>query len=419
LRSGPRRLLAQLAVALLGSCLRMGSAGAQALEPGDLVVADRQGTGPARLVQIERATGTWRTIYVSYDGLLRAPRDIEFDAQRHILASQSGTPLRPEPERLVRFDPATGGATVLAEAGLFTDVDGLAVAPDGTAFVADHGDATGVAPSIVRVDGATSAQSVVTSGQLLVRPVDVAIEPAGTLVVLDGGTGSGAKLIRVQPAGGAQTLLVGPGGLGPAAGGVAVDADGAIVVLSAFGSLYRVAPSDGAVTPLVGGPGVTSTDLALEPDGDALVLVGSDGDRLDRVDRASGTARTIATGFTSPIGVAVVRATGAFCDVEVARPRYADGDVVRISTLRIVNPFAAPFPTRLRLSLGVPGAGGLTTVLPVDASLPVRLDAELAPFPLVQAQSFLPRGTYDFRCALEDAAHGTVQASDDATFVLE
>src|SRR5262249_34335148 len=152
--------------------------------------------------------------------------------------------LRPAPERIVRFDPATGVATVLSEAGLFTDVDGIAVAPDGTVYAADHGDASGIAPSIVRVDGTTSAQSVVTTAGLLVRPVDVAIEPGGTLVVVDGGTGSGAKLIRVQPADGTQTLLVAPGALGPAAAGVAVDADGTIVVLSAFGSLYRVAPAD-------------------------------------------------------------------------------------------------------------------------------------------------------------------------------
>lgn len=391
---------------------------AQALEPGDLVVADRQGLGPARLIQIERATGAQRTIYVAYDGVLGVPRDIEIDAERRIVASQSGTALRPAPERIVRFDPASGAATVLSEGGLLQDVDGIAVTADAV-YAVDHGSASGTPPSVVRIDATTGVQSAVTSGGSLVRPVDVAVEAAGTLLVLDHGTGSGAKLVRVQPVGGAQAVLVAPGGLGPAGGGIAVDADGAILVVDAFGALLRVLPTTGAVTPLPGGPGLISTDLALEPDGDALLLVGTGGDRIDHVARATGVARTLSGGFTSPLGAAVVPVTTPYCDAELAKPRYVDGQILSVSTLRIVNPLATTFATRLRLQLAVPGFEVPIDVLNLLLTLPARLDAELAPFPLALVHAGLPRGTYEFRCTLEDPTGGSAQSYDAAAFVLE
>ena len=392
---------------------------AQPLEPGDLVIADRQGMGPARLLQVERATGRQHTLYVSYDGVLVAPRDLEIDAQGRIVASQSATPLRPAPEGIVRFDPVNGAATRLSEGGQLLAVDGIAVARTGAIYAADHGDATGTPPSIVRVDATTGAQSAVTSGGLLVRPVDVAVEPGGSLVVLDAGTGSGARLVRVDPASGAQTLLVGAGPLGPAAGGVDVDVDGSIVVLDAFGGLFRVAPATGAVTPLAVDVGVTSTDLALEPDGDALVLAGSGADRIDRVDLATGALRTLASGLVSPVGVAVVRPTAPFCDAEVEEPRYTNGQTLRVSTLRLVNPLAAAFATRVRLRVAIPGNPTPVPLLDVPVTLPPRIDADLAPFALLTVSAGLPRGDWELRCAFEDAETGTVRASDVARFTLE
>jgi sugar lactone lactonase YvrE len=325
----------------------------------------------------------------------------------------------PVPERILRFDPATGAVAVLSEGGLFTDLDGIALAADAV-YAADHGDASGTPPAILRVDATTGAQSTVTTGGSLVRPIDVAVESAGTLVVLDGGTGSGAKLVRVQPADGAQTVLVAPGALGPSAGGVAVDPDGTIVVVDGFGALRRVAPGSGAVTPLPGGPGLVSSDLALEPDGDAVVLVGTGADRVDRIDRATGAARTLATGFTSPVGVAVAPTPTPFCDTEVSRPTYVDGQIIRVSTLRISNPLAANFATRLRLELAVPGFGAPIALLNLSATLPARLDAELAPFAIALVDATLPRGSgWEFRCALEDPNTGAVQAQNAAPFALE
>jgi len=391
---------------------------AASLEPGDLVVADREGTGPARIVQVERATGRLRTLYVSFDGVLSAPRDLEIDSQRRIVASQSATPLRPTAESIVRFDPATNAASVLSSGGLLADVDGIGLAPGGAIYAADHGTAAGVAPSIVRIDGTTGAQQQISSGGALVRPVDVAVEASGTLVVLDGGTGSGAKLLRVAPSDGAQTPLVEPGPLGPAAGGVAVDADGTIVVLAALGSLYRVDPVTAAVTPLAPGS-IASTDVALEPDGDAVVLRGGDGDRLDRVGRTSGAVVEIANGFTSPVGVAIARATAPFCDVEIEKQRHGDGDTVRVSTLRLVNPLATPFATEFSLALAIPVFAQPIELLRVPMTLPLRRDAELAPFSLVVVHAGLPRGAYEFRCRFEHPTTHAPQAVDAAPFELE
>lgn len=395
-----------------------GAARAQALEPGDLVVADRDGMGPARLVQVERATGRTRTLYASWDGVLTAPRDVEIDAARRIVASQSATPLRPASESIVRFDPAAGALHVVSSGGLLADVDGIGLAPDGAIYAADHGTAAGEPPSIVRIDAETGAQQRVSRGGLLVRPVDVAVEPSGALLVLDGGTGSGAKLVRVAPGDGSQTALVAPGPLGPAAGGVAIDADGSIVVLAALGALYRVEPATGAVTPAAAGS-VVSTDLALEPDGDVLVLKGGDADRLDRVDRATGTVMPIAAGFTSPMGVAVARATAAFCDVEIAKARHRDGDVVSVSTLRLANPLAAPLATEFVLRLAIPVLAAPIEMLRIPMLLPARRDAELAPFSLAAVHAGLPRGAYQLGCAFEHPETRATQAADAASFVLE
>lgn len=389
------------------------AARAQGLEPGDLVVADRGGLEPARLVQIERATGVVRTLYTAYDGVLVAPRDVEADAAGALFASQSAIPNRLAPERIVRVDAATGAATVVTEGGLLGDVDGIAIAADGALLAVDHGSVYGVAPALVRVDVASGAQSVIASGGSLVRPVDVVAESATHAVVLDAGTGAGARLVRVELATGAQTVFAAGGALGTAAGGVARDPDGSFVVASAFGALARVAPG-GVVTPIAGGPGVATVDVALEPDGDALVLVGGAADRIDRV--AGGVATTLAGGFTSPQGVAVVPSAGPFCDVEVGRPSYANGDKVRTTTLRFANPSAAVFSTRLRLRLAIAGLPAPVDLVNAAVTLPARFDAELAPFDMLQVQAWLPRGSWELRCALEDPATSAAQYQDAAPF---
>ena len=411
--------------ALLLLCVVSGAVGVaarargQALEPGDLVVADRQGTGPARLIRVEGATGATHTLYASFDGVLVAPRDIEIDASGIIFASQSAIPTKPAPESVVRVDPSTGVATLVTQGDKLHDVDGIAIAGDGALYAADHGSVYGVPPAIVRIDRATGAQTVVTSGLELVRPIDVLVEADGSLLVLDGGNGSGAKLVRVDVASGAQTVLVAPGPLGAAAGGFALDADGSIVVANAFGVLYRVAAATGAVTNLAGGTGLVTTDLALEPDGDALMLAGGNSDRVDRVDFGSGAAKTLATGFETPTGLAVVPSPTPFCDVEVEKPTYKNGDVVRVTTLRFANPLTSSFRTRLQVRLAVASVPTPIDLITYPILLPARLDAELAPFNMFQVQASLPRGSYELRCSLEDPLTNATQYQNAAPFGLE
>ncbi len=393
------------------------TAGSQALEPGDLVVADRQGTGPARLIRIERATGSMHSLYASFDGVLVSPRDLEIDGAGRIFASQSAIPTRPAPESIARVDPVAGTATLVSQGGLLHDVDGIGIAADGALLAADHGSAYGIPASIVRIDATTGAQSLVTSGGELLRPIDVLADGASDLLVLDDGSGSGAKLIRVNAASGAQTVLVAPGALGNAAGGFARDSDGSIVVASAFGALYRVTPA-GAVTSLAGAPGLPTLDIALEPDGDVLLLEGGSSDRIDRVDVATSTAKTLATGLGTPQGVAVVPAVTPFCDVEVDQPSYGNGDVVRVTTLRFVNPGVAPFPTRLRLQVKVAMLATPLGLVDASVALPARFDTDLAAFNMIAVQPSLPRGGYELRCALESPATGETQYEDRTSFGL-
>lgn len=387
----------------------------QGVEPGDLLIADRQGLGPARILQVERATGALRTLYASYDGVLIAPRDLEIDGTGRIFASQSAIPTRPAPESVVRVDAATGVATILSQGALLRDVDGIGLAADGALLAADHGTAFGVAPAIVRIDPETGAQSVVTSGGALLRPIDVVAEGATDLLVLDSGSGAGAQLVRVNVATGAQSVLVAPGALGNAAGGFARDVDGSLLVASAFGELFRVTAA-GAVAPVGGAPGLPTLDVALEPDGDALLLAGGAADRLDRVDRTTATATTLATGLGTPQGIAVAPAVTPFCDVEVDRPAYADGQIVRVTTLRFANPTTATFSTRLRLQMRVPTLPAPIDMVTFTTVLPARFDAELAAFNVILVQSSLPRGNYELRCAFEDPATSAVQYENRVPF---
>lgn len=390
-------------------------ADAQGVEPGDLLVADRQGTGPARIIQVERATGALRTLYASYDGVLVAPRDLEIDGTGRIFASQSAIPTKPAPESVVRVDPAAATATIVSQDGLLHDIDGIGIAADGALLAADHGTAFGVAPSIVRIDATTGAQTVVTSGGSLLRPIDVVADGASDLLVLDTGSGSGAQLIRVNVATGAQSVVVAPGPISNAAGGFARDIDGSLVVASAFGALYRVTAS-GTVTAIAGAPGRPTLDVALEPDGDVLLVAGSGSDRIDRIDPPTSTAKIVAAGLGTPQGIAVAPAQTPFCDVEVDRPAYTNGQIVRVTTLRFANPTTATFSTKLRLQMQVATLPTPIDMVTFTTTLPARFDAELAAFNIILVQASLPRGNYELRCAFENPTTNAVQYENRAAF---
>jgi DNA-binding beta-propeller fold protein YncE len=121
---------------------------------------------------------------------------------------------------VLRSDPATGALEEVsrngAQGGLFEHPYDIAMAPGGgSVYVVDMGAfASGPNPAadgrIIRVDPATGAQSLVAQGGELVDPAGIAVGPDGTLYVVENvgvGPARDPAVIRIDPATGAQSVL--------------------------------------------------------------------------------------------------------------------------------------------------------------------------------------------------------------------
>jgi NHL repeat len=167
--------------------------------------------------------------------------------------------------RIRRVDASTGVISTFAGVGrnassgdggpaTAAEIDrphGVAVAPDGTVYVADT-----YGGRIRRIDAATGTITSVVSG-LTTLPVHVAVAPDGSLVVAEA---QGAIVSRISPTG-ARTRVIGTGREGstgdggPAVralveepAGVAVAPDGTIYVVDLDGRRIRRVARDGRVT---------------------------------------------------------------------------------------------------------------------------------------------------------------------------
>lgn len=121
---------------------------------------------------------------------------------------------------VLRSNPVTGALEEVsrngAQGSLFEHPYDIAVAPGGgSLYVVDMGAfASGANPAadgrIIRVDPATGAQSLVSQGGELVDPAGIAVAPDGTLFVVENvgvGPAQDPAVIRIDPATGAQSVL--------------------------------------------------------------------------------------------------------------------------------------------------------------------------------------------------------------------
>jgi hypothetical protein len=172
---------------------------------------------------------------------------------------------------VVRSNPATGALEEIsrngAQGALFEHPYDIAVAPGGgSLYVVDMGAfAQGPSPAadgrIIRVDPATGAQSLVSQGGELVDPAGIAVAPDGSLFVVENvgvGPALDPAVIRIDPATGAQSVLTRGGSLCYPFG-IALEPSGNLIVtdfgdlivggniqincLQDFGSVVRVTPA--------------------------------------------------------------------------------------------------------------------------------------------------------------------------------
>jgi len=215
----------------------------------------------------------------------------------------------------------------------FSEPFGIVAAPNGTIFVADAGHADlirRIAPDgrVTTMAGETSGfRDGIGASAAFSTPSGIAIAPDGTLYVAD--TGNNA-IRRITPDGSVSTLA-GDGTPGYADGpahqarfngpiGIAVAPTGRIVVADTYNDRIRLVDVDGTVTTLAGSghPGAddgdasgarfdTPTGLAFDARG--MLYVADSGNGIVRIVDMNGHVTTPAwahgDGFFRPVGVAV------------------------------------------------------------------------------------------------------------------
>lgn len=299
-RSGSR--LVFLAVLLVFPLAPALESQAVTLNAGDLIVTDR-GTGS--LVRVDPVTGAQTTI--TSGGFLSHPLGVTFDAAGRLIVADFSLG---GPGRIVRVDPTTGGQTLITSGGFLVEAYGVVVDPSGSIILTDK-TAFGGSGGVIRVDPLTGLQTLITTGGLLSGdPHGLVMDAAGQLIVAENLSG---RLVRVDPLTGSQTLIS-SGGLLNNPNGVALDADGNLIVTTDQGAsdqVIRVNALTGAQTlissgGLFVGPRGVSVDAAgniIVADQDAF----GGSSALFRIDPFTGTQTVISSGglFVDPFGVAI------------------------------------------------------------------------------------------------------------------
>jgi len=300
----------------------------------------------------------------------------------------------------------------------FADPFGVAIAADGSIYIADAGES----PRIRRIspDGTVSTVAGGERGfangvgavARFDTPSGLAVDSAGILFVAD--TGNNA-IRRIAPDGIVSTIA-GDGGHGYRDGpgaqaqfngpiGVAVDASGRVLVADTYNDRIRAIATDGTVTTLAGSAVTGLADGAAEDaqfntpcgvavDNTGAVLVADTGNRVVRSIAPSGIVATISSpivdGLRRPIGIA----TGGRGEIYVVDDA---GQIVELSSAGAARTLAGSRPgfqdgpgheARFRRlgSLAIAGPGRLIVADAGNALVrmvgaPSQLDWRLPPLP--------------------------------------
>jgi len=406
------------------------------LRPGDILLAE---ANTHSILRIDPVTGARATLTTG--GLLVGPRDIDLGRDGFVYVVDEGF------DGLLRIDLETGEQQAITQNGL-TQIRGLAVERSGTVVVSDidaHGiirvtPATGTqkklaAPyigtpiglvveangnlvladdnlnDIDRINPVTGAlTAIATTG--LSRPRDIALDANGNIVVGDSGPG-GPALRRVNATNGTVTLISNDPDLGTTTNsGVAVEADGKILVTNeGGGSLLRVDPAGAAgsnATPLVAaGQLAAPIGLAVIPTSQCSDGVDQDGDGLtDTLDPDCANTLDNAEWHLEPEDLIFsdddwLDGTGALLRV--------DPEGSHVTPLATGSPFSTPFDVRIGPDGGVYVAdAGLNEILRIDPG-DGRLSVASANPSLVNPRAFVIDPSGDLLVAIAPNVHGVLR----------
>lgn len=254
--------------------------GGMALEvSGDLLIADRDGSGEGRILRIDTETGAW--ILISESPVLADPRGLAVDADGTIIVVDSQVA---GVGGVLRVDPDSGLATPLSLGGDFVEPVTIAIEADGQLLVAD---ASAFGGAVLRVDPQSGAQSIVAFGNLLSAPAGIGVLPNRDILVADPGAFGGlGAVIRIDPVTGLQdivTTLI-------ESTAVAIGSDGTVLVAESsvaedLAAIVRIDPESGARSTLAERSDTQFTAVAVR-NGDVLVTtVGPAASTVDRYER--------------------------------------------------------------------------------------------------------------------------------------
>ena len=243
------RMVFNSAGPLLASLTLAGSLHAGQLDPFDVIVADSQAT----IYSFNPRTRE-RTVIAEH-GLLERPYDLARNHAGNLVVSDTGT------DRIVQVNPLTHQQTVLAEGPALGVPFGLDVDRHDRIYVANG-------RAIVRVDPASRSMRTVATGGLLRAPLDVAVASDGTLFVADALAG----VIHLNPATRKQTLLA-HGGFLHTPTGITLDGDRTAYVVDAGGRCVVAVDTQTGNQTLLSANGFLTTPvgIALVPGGTMLV----------------------------------------------------------------------------------------------------------------------------------------------------
>jgi sugar lactone lactonase YvrE len=357
-----------LLLSLLAVMLVSGPASAAPGDPYVVYTANSFASG-AVILRTDPASGSLTE--VSRNGLqgtlFQRPYDLAVERDGNLVVADMGVP-NSEDGAVIRVDPLTGRQSLVSSGGEFYDPVGIAVAPDGQLYVVDN-KARDNAGAVIRVDPLTGAQTLVTERtdqddrDELDLPFGIALEGDGDLVVANRVVPGLipptcqplGKVVRVDPVTGVQQELPGQPGQIAWPLGLAVAADGEIVVanecpvaggligLDAAGRGQREitpnGPQDVLVTPerIAFDPGgaLVVSDFSLGPDEDGGIV---------RVDPEDGSQSLVRAGelFNHPLGIATVVNHPPSATLTPDPPVVAAGRPVRLDASGSGDPDGLP-----------------------------------------------------------------------------